>query len=151
EKLFQLTVPVPRLSEELKAEFLTGLLAEGDTPRGTPAAAIQLVKEAPAEQLPEVMAGMSQLDRVRASGVAIQRMVVEPEARRRTQHALEPYAGLLDPTPRAMKRFVMAYSMLRAVRLAEGSLVGVGPLALWTIMLTRWPTLAELLQADPAA
>jgi hypothetical protein len=50
-----------------------------------------------------------------------------------------------------MKRFVMAYSMLRAVRLAEGSVVGVGPLALWTILQTRWPLLATHLQASPEA
>jgi hypothetical protein len=155
EKLFQLTVPVPRLSEELKTEYLTGLLADRVATAAATAAtserAIRMVAEAPAERLLDVMAGMEPIERVHASGMAIQRMVVEPEARRRTQHALEPYAGMLDPTPRAMKRFVMAYSMLRAVRIAEGSVVGVGPLALWTILQTRWPMLAEFLQADPPA
>lgn len=159
EKLFQLTVPVPRLSEELKAEYLTGLLADPER-RGTagdahgPRAGRELLEQvarAPADGLLEMLAGMAPIDRVRASEAAITRMVVEPDARRHTQHALEPYAGMLDPTPRAMKRFVMAYSMLRAVRIAEGSVVGVGPLALWTIVQTRWPTLAEFLQADPAA
>ncbi len=50
-----------------------------------------------------------------------------------------------------MKRFVMAYSMLRAVRTAEGSVIGTGPLALWTILQTRWPMLASYLQASPEA
>ena len=50
-----------------------------------------------------------------------------------------------------MKRFVMAYSMLRAVRAAEASVVGVGPLALWTVLVTRWPMLAGYLQATPVA
>jgi hypothetical protein len=50
-----------------------------------------------------------------------------------------------------LKRFVIAYSMLRAVRTAEGWVVGVGPLALWTILQTRWPTLANHLQYEPEA
>ena len=45
----------------------------------------------------------------------------------------------------------MACSMLRAVRTAEGSAVGVGPLALWTVVVSRWPLLAEHRQADPDA
>jgi hypothetical protein len=76
---------------------------------------------------------------------------VQEDAQQSTRHALEPYAALLDPTPRAMKRFVMAYSMLRAVRTAEGSMVGIGPLALWAILQTRWPLLANYLQASPEA
>lgn len=50
-----------------------------------------------------------------------------------------------------MKRFIMSYTMLRAVRLAEGSVVGRGPLALWTILGNRWPVLAEHLQEHPEA
>jgi hypothetical protein len=72
--------------------------------------------------------------------------VTEPGARADTEHALERYASLLAPTPRAMKRFIMSYSMLRAVRTAEGSVVGRGPLALWTILWNRWPVLADHLQ-----
>jgi hypothetical protein len=83
------------------------------------------------------------------SQTAIRRLVVAPGAGDATRHALEPFAPLLATTPRAMKRFVMAYSMLRAVRTAEGSVVGLGPLALWTIIITRWPTLADYLQNSP--
>ncbi len=154
EKLFQLTVPVPRLSDELKAAYLADLLADGPASPGQRLADPDLTRrltDAPPEQVLDVLASAPAIERIRASQVAIDRLVVDPGAQRRTRHALEPYAGMLDPTPRAMKRFVMAYSMLRAVRTAEGSVVGIGPLALWTILQTRWPTLAEHLQATPSA
>ena len=86
---------------------------------------------------------------MKASEVAIEQLVIDPDAQERTRHVLEPFAALLDPRPRSMKRFVMAYSMLRAVRTAEGSVVGVGPLALWTVVATRWPLLAQHLQSRP--
>jgi hypothetical protein len=155
EKLFQLTVPVPRLSDDLKGEYLAELLSEKSGKRRAPpthAADPDLLKRltvAPHGQLLDVLASVPPIERVRASQVAIERLVVEPQAQEQTRHALEAFSSLLDPTPRAMKRFVMAYSILRAVRTAEGSVVGVGPLALWTVLLTRWPMLAEYLQTSP--
>ena len=152
EKLFQLTVPVPRLSDDLKTEFLSGLLATTPADGRPPESLLsQRLREIPRDQVLDVLATASPLERVRASGVAIERLVVESGAREETQHALEPYAQLLDPTPRAMKRFIMSYSMLRAVRTAEGSVVGIGPLALWTILQNRWPLLADYLQEYPEA
>ena len=154
EKLFQLTVPVPGLSDELKAEYLRDLLAERPArPVGREADPnlMRRLSEATHDQVLDVLADAPAIERVRASSLAIEKLVVRPDAQQSTRHALEPYAALLDPTPRAMKRFVMAYSMLRAVRTAEGSVVGIGPLALWTILQTRWPMLANYLQASPEA
>jgi hypothetical protein len=154
EKLFQITFPLPRLPDELKEEYLRTLLAEesadGDR-RSTDAVLERRLAEASREEARDVLAQASVLDRIRVSETAINKLVVEPGAKESTKHALEPYANLLDPTPRAMKRFVMAYSMLQAVRLAEGSVVGIGPLALWTIVLNRWPVLGSFLQSTPEA
>ncbi len=94
---------------------------------------------------------MSPDDRLQVADVAVDRIVLGPDAQAATEHALARFAPLLDPTPRVMKRFLMAYSMMRAVRTAEGSAVGVGPLALWTILEARWPLLAEHLKVDPDA
>jgi len=153
EKLFQLTLPVPQLPDELKRRYLSGLLSD-DGPTRLPSSVTDLaerVASAPRHQVLDVLAGASPVDRLQVADVAIDRLVVEPEAQQETAHALEPFSPLLDPTPRAMKRFVMAYSVLRAVRTAEGSVVAVGPLALWTVVVTRWPLLAEYLQANPTA
>jgi hypothetical protein len=154
EKLFQLVVPVPMLSEELKAQYLSDLLAREagvNNERAADPVLIQQLKDAAPSEVLGVLASVPALDRIKASDVAIERLVVEQQAQQHTRHVLEPFAPLLDPTPRALKRFVMAYSMLRAVRTAEGSVVGIGPLALWTVLLTRWPLLAQYLQDNPQA
>ena len=153
EKLFQLTVPVPQLSEDLKAEYLHDLLTERTerTHRSANTDLVRRLSDAPHDEVLEVLSAAPAIERVRVSDLAIERLVVEPGAQQSTRHALEPYAPMLDPTPRGMKRFVMAYSMLRAVRTAEGSVVPVGPLALWTIIRTRWPLLADYLQTAPDA
>jgi hypothetical protein len=55
------------------------------------------------------------------------------------------------PNPRGMKRFVNSYSALRDVRIMEGNQVLREPLALWTILETRWPSLADYLRTAPEA
>jgi hypothetical protein len=154
EKLFQLTLPVPQLPDQLKQQYFTTLLSEdGAEPKRTSqnTALAEAVATVPRKDVLDVLARASPADRLQVADQAIRRLVVEAGAEQETKHALEPFGPLLDPTPRAMKRFAMAYSVLRAVRTAEGSVVDVGPLALWTVVVTRWPLLAEFLQADPAA
>jgi hypothetical protein len=80
---------------------------------------------------------------------AIQRLVIDEDEQARARHILEPFAAMVDPTPRSLKRYLMAYSMLRAVRTAEGSTVRMRPLALWTVVVSRWPTLGDYLQRFP--
>jgi hypothetical protein len=153
EKIFQLSVPVPTLSDDLRSAYLASMLAETQGPSqlmaGPSTELVQRLHEAAPEDRLGVLAAATPIERVKAAPEAVRLLVVEDHARAVTKHALEQYADLLDPTPRAMKRFVMEYFMLRAVRTAEGSVVERGPLALWTIVLTRWPLLAELLRNSP--
>ncbi|MFG1944379.1 P-loop NTPase fold protein [Nonomuraea sp. NPDC048826] len=151
EKLFQLTVPVPRLPAELQLSYLANLLSEADRRPAGPTDLKDRLGAAEPHEVLGILAGAPVADRIEAAEVAIARMVTADDAVLETEHILQPYAGLLDRTPRSMKRFVMAYSMLRAVRLAEGNVVGPGPLALWTVLLTRWPLLADYLQTWPEA
>ncbi len=157
QKIFQVSVPVPRLPDELGRPYFSGLLdgrplparPPGDGPTRAELSA-RITNAAPDQALAEY-ARMSPDDRLQVADVAVDRIVLGPDAQAATEHALARFAPLLDPTPRVMKRFLMAYSMMRAVRTAEGSAVGVGPLALWTILEARWPLLAEHLQVDPDA
>jgi hypothetical protein len=153
EKLFQLTLPVPRLPDELRRTYLSALLSEDDAPRPGPPESelVDRVATVPHGRVLEELARATPSARLQVADRAIERLVVEREAQQQTRHALERFGPLLEPTPRAMKRFLMAYSVLRAVRTAEGSVVPVGPLALWTIVVTRWPLLAQFLQQDPLA
>jgi hypothetical protein len=67
----------------------------------------------------------------------------DPNRRHRERHLLENYADLLDPNPRSAKRFLMAYSVNCAARLAEGGQFESQTLALWTLLTIRWPALAD--------
>jgi KAP family P-loop domain len=153
EKIFQLSVPVPTLSDDLRSAYLASMLAETPGPSplmaGSSTELVKQLHEAAPEDRLGVLAAATPIERVKAAPDAVRLLVVDDRARAVTSHALEQYAELLDPTPRAMKRFVMEYFMLRAVRTAEGSVVKRGPLALWTIVLTRWPLLAEFLRNSP--
>ena len=64
---------------------------------------------------------------------------------------MEKFAKLLDPNPRAMKRFVNIYSSELSVQTLREELPEADTLALWVILKTRWPALADYLQATPTA
>jgi hypothetical protein len=71
------------------------------------------------------------------------------EFQKTTEHTLQKFAPLLDPNPRSMKRFIMAYSLSRTILSLEGSWIESDTLALWTILQLRWPELAERLRRSP--
>ena len=83
-------------------------------------------------------------------GEAVKRMA-EPSSVSSSEHALREYADLLDPNPRAMKRFVNAYGVERALRTIEGREPRPDQLARWVIVELRWPVLADVLKRDPDA
>jgi hypothetical protein len=155
QKLFQLTLPVPRLSEALRARYIADvLLADRSAKRPDHEDAVSTlgrrIDEARSgSEVLGMLADASAIERMQVADKAIQRLVVDADAQAHTRHVLEPFTKLVDPTPRALKRYVMAYSMLRAVRTAEGSAVEVAPLALWTVLITRWPALGDYLQRYP--
>ncbi len=82
---------------------------------------------------------------------AIQRLVIDEDEQTGARHILKPVAATVDPTPRSLRGYLMAYSMLRAVRRAEGSTARMRPLALWTVVVSRWPTLGEHLPRERRA
>jgi hypothetical protein len=81
--------------------------------------------------------------------------LVTPEVSSHTESALERYASYLDPNPRAMKRFLNVYQVQRSVALLTGTVLDDDPerdadkLAMWTLLLMRFPTLADYLAHHP--
>jgi hypothetical protein len=152
DKLFQLTVRVPAVSALDQAHYLAGLLAvERQEPD---------VQAEVASAQEKMQAGRSDADVVAALGeaspaarevlreTAIERLS-DPTVQAATEHALERFAELLEPNPRAMKRFVNAFGLARVVLTLEDVLVPFDVLALWTILSTRWPMLADRLREHP--
>jgi hypothetical protein len=98
----------------------------------------------------EALRNTSPSVRSRVADDAVDKLTTPPVAAA-TEHHLQRFANLLEPNPRSIKRFVNNYSILRAVRTLEGNPVLMDPLALWAIIETRWPALADHLRARPEA
>lgn len=152
EKIFQVTVDVPSITSYRRDTYLRSLL---DQPKATvesdiekqekrlegstsEAAILRVVAEAPADVRP------------RLAGLAIERLA-EPDLEQSTEHALRRFAPLIEPNPRAMKRFINAYWIARSLQLLDDSYVPLDQLALWTILRARFPALTDCLREQPEA
>lgn len=153
DKLVQLSLPVPRLTPQRQAAFLRGLLGSGGA-AGAAADPDALAQVRAATDEGAVLAAVAE---ARAASPRVQEEVVSAAVRRlgerrveaADRHALEAYAAHLPPNPRAMKRFVNAYGLARAVHVVEFADVAMGPRAVWTILRMRWPALADALRDRP--
>ncbi len=85
--------------------------------------------------------------------LAIERSAAKAMAKT-TEYFLRQFTDLLEPNPRAMKRFINAYNIYKTLAYTIDdtlidSTVKKKQFALWTILSIRWPLLAELLEQDP--
>lgn len=153
QKQFQLSVAVPALHPALQRQYWRQLLAGG------PADAQTRMEAAVAEArdlLGDARSEQKLLDAVAASGedpvkrqairqAAIERLA-DPDIEQTTELFLEPFAHLLEPNPRAMKRLLNAYAINRDIAVI-GEIDVLADvhrrrqLALWTILAMRWPDL----------
>ena len=163
EKAFELSVEVPRLSGEMKQVYWDYLVhgARGDIEQAIERESAEVQHDfVDAETEEQVFlrlresTGDALRDQVR-KGAAVRRL-----ASRRvvasTEYFLKPFAPLLEPNPRAMKRLVNAYSVLRDTALLAGVDVLVDikrrkQLVLWAIVSLRWPLLKDYLEHHPEA
>jgi peptidoglycan hydrolase-like protein with peptidoglycan-binding domain len=159
EKTFQLSTSVPRLSLTEREEFWRSLIFPASEPEQTEELERELTLEFENAQTEEETFAV--LDRVsqgsparrRAARAVAVRKLSTPELVQATEHTLARFAPLLEPNPRAMKRLVNAYGVERALQIIGGhSTVLDYPrerLALWTILKSRWPLLADYLADEP--
>jgi hypothetical protein len=158
EKIFQVSASVPRLSDEVQGEYWKVLLrGDGVDPRvldeqrqSAEKAADRAVSGAKThEELGAKIAAEQRPLEKAAMRAAAAKQIVSPEARKETEHRLQPFARLLEPNPRAMKRLVNAYGLHQASHFLEGRDIPAPALARWTIVELRWPLLAEYLASRP--
>lgn len=97
----------------------------------------------------DVMERLRRFEEGRAQAVyaAVQRL----SERRRAEHTPRKFASVLGDDPRAVKKFLNTYSVLRPIRFLEGVHVDPDALALWSLICVRWPNIADHLAACPAA
>jgi hypothetical protein len=157
EKAFQFSTPVPGIPKELKEMYWQTLI------RVTPQESESIITEARKQAKAKMAEALSEgsvirlINDSRNSAFHEQRAIREaavirlaaPEVVKRTEHALKPFVGYLEPNPRSMKRLVNAYSVNRALATLFHIDVERDRLALWTILSLRWPSLAGYLEKNP--
>ncbi|MFF0943332.1 P-loop NTPase fold protein [Kocuria sp. CPCC 205300] len=159
EKVFQLQIRLASISEDAKTAFYESLLGAESRSSAPPEQVVQaqeLMEDfawaSTGSQVVETMRGRMPEDpklRVQVRSAATQRAVELGESYA-TLHELSPFGRFLEPNPRSVRLFVNLYAMLLACRIAEGTPVGVFPLALWAVVEVRWPVLADYLRSHPA-
>lgn len=163
EKTFQLSVAMPRMTPELRRAYLDRLLGIGSGDG-------QADHEAARREAEKLFAALGTEQDVRSalerhSGhfgdeqalreAAVSRLA-SSEVHQRTEHTLKSFADLLEANPRAMKRLINAYGVESALQLLQADEVDGDPirmeqLVLWTILMLRWPILADFLGDHPKA
>jgi KAP family P-loop domain len=161
DKVFQLTVQLPRITDRVKAAYLAGLLGQNaamsEADRQKQEATLVDIRDQLESADDEVEAleaakKASELEdpmeRLKVLGEAAVRLSDE-QLEARTEHVLQPFAMFLDGNPRTIRRFVNAYGVLRAQRTLEEEFVETDSLALWTVLQLQWPVLADHLREHP--
>lgn len=161
EKIFQLQVRLPSISEATKQAFYESLLKLQPGEDGTAEGQENLKEEVlsrvrnavTGEDISRAAAGANQLTdaalRLEVLGTAAVRFS-ESLIQESTRHALAPYGRFLEPNPRSIKLFVNTYNVLRSLRILEGlTSIPIRSLALWAVLEIRWPLLADHLRAHP--
>jgi hypothetical protein len=159
DKAFQLTTTLPAIDENQRQHYWEQLLQiesieDEASYIAAPGIAQSILQDATTDaDILDLVDERGEDDPVLQSALraeAVKRMA-EPSLASSTEHELREYADLLDPNPRAMKRFVNAYGVERALRTIEGRRPRSDQLARWIIVQLRWPLLAEVLRSDLAA
>jgi hypothetical protein len=159
DKMFQISVGIPRLSASVQAQYWEKLLAASDG-SGEDVAAVARARVQAARDV-EGLTSQEDLQRVVDASAdqspAVQQAVREQAAMqitsaaatRTTEHRLQKLAALLEPNPRAMKRLVNAVALAQASAFLEGRNADLDLLARWSMVELRWPILADLLAFNP--
>jgi len=157
EKAFRFSTPMPGISDELEKRYWLYLLdIKNDEQIVDFAVALKKADEivSQIESEEEVRAVVKTSTKKEfAEQRAIREKAVErlatPAIMARLEHTLRLYKELLEENPRAMKRLVNTYSANLTLDILSETNIERHQLVLWTILSTRWPSLAEYLEEDP--
>lgn len=157
EKAFRLATPIPGIPKELKESYWDHLLNlkpaewKSEIAAARETAKTKITEASNEEEVRQFVADQDDQP-FHEKRVIREEAVVRlaaTEVMERLEHSLQPYLALLEPNPRAMKLLVNAYSANRALALLSEVDIDRHQLALWTILESRWPQLAEFLLEDP--
>jgi hypothetical protein len=153
EKVFQLSVEVPRLSESERDRYWDELVKsnlplELEAQRGLVDQATREIDSADTEsKIIEIVERYRNDPNVAGivAARAFRQMQAAPVQKER-EHFLSAYAKLIEPNPRAMKRLLNAYGFRRGFDIQSRRRSDPDALVRWTILENRWPILADYLE-----
>ena len=159
DKVFQISVGMPQMTQALQYRYLESLLA-GDERRITDpdvslseAAAARvrgITDEAQIQKLIDDSAeGSIQEQRAIRAAAALQ--ITSAEGAMATEHRLQKFSHLIERNPRSMKRLVNAVGMAQARGMLDGRAAEPDTRARWTMLWLRWPIFAEFIAEHPDA
>lgn len=158
EKTFQFSVSLPRLLPDLQSQYWQHLISIG-VGQSEQQLMLEQARTDARDRVQQMASEEDALAELRRDDLdpvyeqALREAVVvrlaAPDVEAQVQHTLRPFASLLEPNPRAMKRLVNAYGVQRMVDILRGESTEPRKLALWTIVVMRWPRLAKYLERNP--
>ena len=161
EKAFQFSTSVPTIPVELKNRYWDSLInvrtssaTEEKALSDARSQAKELISDTTSENdILEAVGRSKEMTFLEERAIreeAVKRLAT-PEIMDRTEHTLQPFAPLLSPNPRAMKRLVNAYSANRALATLAHLDINRDKLAVWTILSMQCPQLTKFLEKRPEA
>jgi hypothetical protein len=152
DKLFQISAALPGISEDVRKGYWSTLLDDRSaerkaSPLDAEAAAAQVEGKGSIEELNQVITAAPEAHRSALRAAAAVE-ITRAKNSAKLEHSLQPFAPLLEPNPRAMKRLVNAVGMAQARAFLEGRTVSLDTLARWTLIELRWPLVADYLAAN---
>jgi hypothetical protein len=154
DKIFQLTVPLPRLSSEDKEKYLKYLLfnKQIEEDKNLDQQISKIIEEHnndPGALIEYVNKGLEKKDIEKKLRDELVKNLQTKKMQEHTEHFLMQFAHFLDPNPRSMKLFMNIFNIVRAVDILSSTKIDQRKLALWTILNIRWPDLTKFLAKYP--
>lgn len=145
DKMFQLSIPVPRIGRDVQTRYLKELLGIASaTPPET--ASVDLAPEdIDHDQIMARIASAPKAMRPRLRVQAVQRLAT-PAAEQRLTHRLEDFVEHMEANPRAIKRLINAIGLNQARVVLELRTVAFDDIVRWTILELRWPHIAAWIE-----
>jgi len=156
EKTFQITMSLPRLPPKLQDQYWKYLIQikseNQEETENFRKQATEKIQDLKTEEdiMVEIQKHKENPYEEQALREAAIIQLASPEIEMHIEeHILSDFAHLVEANPRGMKRLVNAYSIQRAMDIYRGGNIEPKKLVLWTIILLRWPFLAEYLEEHP--
>ena len=180
EKIFQVSTPLPGVSNEKRMKFLEGLLEDeknilktteyqddenAELPLETESeateessfdeakfqAALKKIIDSGLILTPEVrLMFLEEDDSEEMRAALVAAVGRRSESDDKRTHLLRSFSDILPTNPRALKRTLNAFSLRHFISIVEGSDVPLGKLARWTILEQQYPIIADLLSSNPS-